>query len=421
MRFFVFSLTLTFLQPFSMNLLRADTAAERVAKIVETPGLVAFWDFVKREPAGTQRFVAHTPTGEDDAYALDPSNYVLHYWGEGREAMLADFPLMGRGPFGQAIRLRNEEDATFRPMLEIPRSRLHDTALDIKGAAKSVTVVVWAIRESGGHALAGIWHEGTDLKKAETVTIKKVERGQRQYALFAGLNVAGSACGHVSDNGSGTFLYQYALHKCNSLPVAPMLPGDSEASVLDASWCCFAMTLDHAKEELTGWIDGESGERWLENPEKKTGFAEACNAWRQGYFHAEPGMQPGEDTSFPADQYYNPPEETPLSVTPLPDEDGATVELRQYRYTKVKVKKKGDSVEREMVALRLNPWWYPHGIYEPANDGSGGPFTIGRVIHSSRSVGFTGWIGGVAVFDRALSAQELKTLTELARKPIKGS
>ena len=33
---------------------------------------------------------------------------------------------------------------------------------------------------------------------------------------------------------------------------------------------------------------------------------------------------------------------------------------------------------------------------------SGGPFTIGRVIHSSHSVGFTGWIGGVAVFDRAL-------------------
>jgi len=35
------------------------------------------------------------------------------------------------------------------------------------------------------------------------------------------------------------------------------------------------------------------------------------------------------------------------------------------------------------------------------------PFTIGRVIHSSRGVGFTGWIGGVAVFDRALTAEEL--------------
>jgi hypothetical protein len=32
------------------------------------------------------------------------------------------------------------------------------------------------------------------------------------------------------------------------------------------------------------------------------------------------------------------------------------------------------------------------------------------VIHSSRSVGFTGWIGGVAVFDRPLSAAELRGL-----------
>jgi hypothetical protein len=66
---------------------------------------------------------------------------------------------------------------------------------------------------------------------------------------------------------------------------------------------------------------------------------------------------------------------------------------------------------RDLVALRLNPWWYPHDIYSPPNDGSGGPFTIGRVIHSSRSVGFTGWIGGVAVFNRALSVEELAKLS----------
>ena len=41
-------------------------------------------------------------------------------------------------------------------------------------------------------------------------------------------------------------------------------------------------------------------------------------------------------------------------------------------------------------------------------------FTIGRVIHGSRSVGFTGWIGGVAVFERALSAEELGKLSKVA-------
>jgi len=52
----------------------------------------------------------------------------------------------------------------------------------------------------------------------------------------------------------------------------------------------------------------------------------------------------------------------------------------------------------------------------PANDGTGGPFTIGRVIHSSRGVGFTGWIGGVAVFNRALSPAELADLANVAKQ-----
>ncbi len=54
-----------------------------------------------------------------------------------------------------------------------------------------------------------------------------------------------------------------------------------------------------------------------------------------------------------------------------------------------------------------------HDLYTPKDAQSGGPFTIGRVIHSGRSVGFTGWIGGVAVFNRALSAETLKELAEL--------
>jgi hypothetical protein len=57
------------------------------------------------------------------------------------------------------------------------------------------------------------------------------------------------------------------------------------------------------------------------------------------------------------------------------------------------------------------------GIYRPVDAASGGPFTIGRVIHSSRRVGFTGWIGGVAVFDRALSARELAGLAAIGRLP----
>lgn len=40
---------------------RAATAADRAAVVNQTPGLVAFWDFVKREPDGERRFLAHVP------------------------------------------------------------------------------------------------------------------------------------------------------------------------------------------------------------------------------------------------------------------------------------------------------------------------------------------------------------------------
>jgi hypothetical protein len=389
------------------------SAAEPATVVHSTPGLVAFWDFVKCEPDGARRFTAHVPAGATNEYPLDAANYIKDYWGSGREATYSDFPLLGRGPFGNAIRIVKESDPDFRPFLFVPRSRLHDTPLDIKGAGKSVSVVVWAIRESGNHALAGIWHEGTDLKQNETASIAKVERGQRQYALFAGLNKQGSACGHVSENGASSFLNKYALHKCNSAAQSPEIPADSPAEVLDKSWQCFAMTFDHEKDELTGWLNGVSGDRWLDDPKRDKLISFAYNAYMQGHFAKLSGKQEGEDETFPKDQYYNPPEGEPLSVKVMRDSPDERVELREYRYTKIEVTLRAEKeVARELVALRLNPWWYPHDLYSPKDAQSGGPFTIGRVIHSSRSVGFTGWIGGVAVFDRALDAAELTRIAK---------
>jgi hypothetical protein len=393
------------------------TSEQRVAAVINTPGCVAFWDFVKREPGGAHRFTAHVPPGVTNDVALDAGNYIKDFWGEGREATYADFPLLGRGPFGQAIRIRKEADRTFRPFLFVPRARLHDSPIDIKGARKSVSVVVWAIRESGNHALAGIWQEGTDLNHAGAA--KVVARGQRQYALFAGLNKEGSACGHVSENGAKSFGHIYAMHKSNSGDISPAVPADSPAGVLDAAWQCFAMTYDHERHELTGWLNGRDTGRWQENVQKAIPVIH--KAWVQGHLHREPGLQPGEDTTFPTDQFYNPPEDKPVSVKVLSETAEERLELHEFRYTRVKVtrRKAADgtwsTAACDLADVRLNPWWYPHdSLYTPANDGTGGPFTIGRVIHSSRSVGFTGWIGGVAVFKRALSAKELSTLSDIS-------
>ncbi len=403
--------------------IQAGPVEERVRTVTDMPGLVAFWDFVKREPDGAKRFLAHVPDGAADEYPLDASNYVKEYWDQGREASYDDFPLLGRGPFGEAILIRKEEDETFRPFLQVPRERLNDTPLDNKGPRRALTVVAWAIRQSGGHALAGIWHEGTDLKKDETVGIKKVQPGQRQYGLFAGNNISGTACAHVSENGGGTFLNLYAMHKSNSVDIAPAVPADSPAGILDASWQCFAMTFDHETEQLVAWLNGRSGDRWFDQPKENRSLSTAYNAWRQGHLRREPGLQEGEDPDFPADQFYNPPEDEPVSVEVLGESEGEKVELREYGYTRVltTLRKDGEGrwqvAGRDLVGLRLNPWWYPHDLYAPDKD-SGGPFSIGRVIHSARTVGFTGWIGGVAVFDRALSADELETLAALDDKPL---
>ena len=399
---------------------------ERVATVMNTPGCVAFWDFVQRETGPAQRFTAHVPPGVSNNYPLDAANYIQDYWQKGPSATYSSFPLLGRGPFGQAIRFCSEKDPDFRPVLSVPRARLHDSPLDIKGAGKSVSVVVWAIRESGNHALAGIWHEGTDLTTKTKTGPLKVEAGQRQYALFAGLEKEGAACGHISENGGGSFSSHYAQHKAFGREISQKVPANAPAERLDAAWHCFAMTFDANRQEITAWLDGHASDYWQENPkEDKKGLWPRYNAWLQSYLHSKPGRQPGEDPAFPADQYYTPPEVTPLAVQVLSETSSERVEVREFAYTRVKITLHKDAqgtfteIARDLVALRMNPWWYPHGIYIPKDAVSGGPFTIGRVIHTSAAVGFTGWIGGVAVFDRALSAEELVKLTAVGcAKPL---
>ena len=123
------------------------------------------------------------------------------------------------------------------------------------------------------------------------------------------------------------------------------------------------MTFNHETDELIGWLNGESGERWLENPQKDTLLSSAYNAYMQGHYAQMHGLQPGEDTSFPKDQFYNPPEDKPTVVQVVSESANERIERRQYRYTKIDValqrSEDGQWLEtsRDLVALRLNPWW----------------------------------------------------------------
>ncbi len=104
------------------------------------------------------------------------------------------------------------------------------------------------------------------------------------------------------------------------------------------------MTYHHETRELTGWLNGQDTGRWQENVEKAIPVIH--NAWVQGHLHRESGRQPGEDPNFPADQFYNPPEDKPVSVEVLSETPDERVELQEFRYTRVKVTQVAQSFAR---------------------------------------------------------------------------
>lgn len=397
---------------------------QRVEAVRAVPGFVALWDFVARDPA-TQQFTAHQPEGATHDFRLEAMNYVLDYWGQGRAASYDDFPLMGRGPFGQAIRILPETAEDFRPCLLVPRERLHDTGLDVKGPGASVSMVAWVIREGGNHAVAGIWHEGTDLKSAQG-PILRVEQGRRQYCLFAGLGAKGGASAvHVSENGAKSFGDKYARNLAVTPELIATVPMDSAAAKLDASWSLMGFTFDNAANTVTAYLNGQATDLWIDNPQQHGFFKWPANGWLQAQLHRQPGLQEGEDPNYPVDQFYAPPEERPLQVEVLSEEGDERVELHHFVFTKVRVTLGRDAggamsqvKKRELAALKANPFWFPHDLYTPQSQDEGGPFTIGRVIHTGRTVGFTGWIGGVAVFNEVLSPEQMAQLAKVAAEPL---
>lgn len=398
----------------------ADGPQRRVDVVRRTKGLVAFWDFALRDPSG--RFAAHQQPGDATDLSLEATNYVLDYWGEGRAASYDDFPLVERGPFGRAVRFSAQTDRTFRPVLLVPRDRLHNTRLDVKGPGRSVSMVVWMVRESGNHGVAGIWHEGTDLRFLAG-NVRRVESGRRQYGLFTGLaaNPGGSAA-HVSENGGPSFGDRYARNLSVSPEVTPTVAATATREEIDHGWVALGFVFDNARNRVTSYLDGVASDHWIDSPDRHPFFRWVAKGWSQAHLAAMPGLQEGEDPGFDSRQYYQPPEAKPRKRTVLETSDRKRVELHEFEFTKVRITWGLDErgrlqrvLRRELAALRVNPFWFPHDLHAPDSEGEGGPFTIGGFIHSSRSQGFTGYLGGVAVFDRGLSSSEMQRLAALCR------
>ena len=394
---------------------------KRVDLVRQIPGLVALWDFVHRRDSWQTHnpFVSIAGESGGPVYELEPRNISLDFWHQGPQATLDDFELFGRGPFGQAVRFSNPISNAHLPVLAVPRMHLHDSPLDIKGKGKSVTLVVWLLYERGNHAIAGMWHEGTVTPKREPPVVQ--EPGKRQFGLFAGLQANRGGIGaHISENGGSSFGDIYARHLAsNPTKMKQIKPGTAPADS-DAYWNAVGLVFDNEENRVSAYVNGMTEDVWVENPKESRFFQHAYNAWLQGQLAALDGIQPGEDVNYPKDQFYTPPEDDPFETKMIEQTSDRVVRLETYPFTKVEATYQaqpdgtlGKPLKRELVALKSNPYYFGFDIYAPQSMEEGGPFTIGRVIHSNRHATLSAWIGGVAVFDRALSDDEMKRLATI--------
>lgn len=190
--------------------LPARESGSAAATVLETPGLVAFWDFQQEPGKRTDSGAARFPLRE------------IH----GPIARLA--PAEG-APFG-----RYACDVRYQQRFEVPRAEMG--ALNIRGRDAQVTVVVWMKRRKStdfgkpalsNEAVAGVWREPDHV---------------RQYCLFLGIQTNAKMApvimpqrvsGHVSDTGGSSpghrWCYEVSLG-------ATVVPWDE--------WVCVGFTYD---------------------------------------------------------------------------------------------------------------------------------------------------------------------------------
>ena len=191
-------------------------------------------------------------------------------------------------------------------------------------------------------------------------------------------------------------------------------------SETDSYWNAVGLVFHNEENRVTAYLNGLTEEVWAENPKASKFYEHAYRAWQQGQLAAIDGIQPGEDVNFPKDQFYRPPEDEPVETKIIERTSDRIVRLETYPFTKIEATYQvqpdgslGKLLKRDLVALKSNHYYFGFDIYAHKTMEQGGPFTIGRVIHSNRHATLSAWIGGVAVFDRALSDDEMKRLATI--------
>lgn len=231
----------------------ASFATDLRTSILEKEGLVAFWDFRLKNSEG--QFIAQSnieqtkdiknlypislkrktayPSGNSVKYHLDEKGYTSETFPEeeypGIPKIAAGDEAIADGPLGYAPKFM-----ASRRYGRVERNSFEDLPLNIRGN-QSFTIVMWVkpINEQKGHHFyAGIWDEGDGSAR----------NGNRQYAVFGGLQLKRHLMLHLSSTGAASFpdYNSYAQEKA------------TDGAVFDVDkWHYFVTRYDH----LTGQAD----------------------------------------------------------------------------------------------------------------------------------------------------------------------
>ena len=407
-------------------------------KVLQTPSLVAFWDFQETNANGN--FVARSnlngavetglyPVWLRRGYSHDGGGvgYTPATWPAAQHSVITQ---NAGGPFGQGLNV----DQT-RLYASVNRANFADTPLDISGRS-AFTLAAWVKfpKHSNRHHIAGIWDEGSWDKYS----------GQRQYALFRTGRYGHRLFGHISATGAAS--YPQSNRSGSQYARIRALNG---ATLDEGSWRMLAMTYDG--DEAQSSQDGvatvnsyEEGEEWVEEsvyprPDHYTALTNP-KAFDLGVYHPRRFVVKFQGYKVAETGVYEHFARVDLraaqrtiaygvkAASPKADA-GGVYELR-YRFERngqAVAHGTGSFAVRNSAGQRVLPQALevedgdtvvlellrevPEGVWSVGGAvtreiGSGAPFTFGRILGD----GTTMTLGGVAMYNRALSAAELANL-----------
>lgn len=220
---------------------------QRVKRVAETKGLIAFWDFSLMQDGKWTSY-------HDDGVVKHGFPVVLRRIGDTKSYKPEEWPhtdeeskLMydSSGPFGHAVRFN--QGYIFA---EVPRSEFDQSPLDIHGK-QPFTLIAWVKFVGKRHLVAGIWDEGGWDKYG----------GRRQIALFGGLFGSKGVIGHISATGASSYPQstisgsQYA--RCRAIDGRGFDNGQ---------WVAMAMTFDPVNEAVMVYCDGVATPTQITDP-----------------------------------------------------------------------------------------------------------------------------------------------------------